>query len=103
MTIAFDLRDNWVPGDMFTPGHWQGNHTEAPAPYFSFISLLLIQFLFLIRGRQRSPRLTAIIENFYDRVFTASMRLYGDWRWVHEPSKTFHYYSAVVVVVLLCL
>ena len=89
-------------GSLETCSH-QGNHTEAPAPYFSFISLLLIQFLFLIRGRQRSPRLTAIIENFDDRVFTASMRLYGDWRWVHEPSKTIRYYSAADVVVLLCL
>ena len=30
-------------GSLETCSH-QGNHTEAPAPYFSFISLLLIQF-----------------------------------------------------------
>ena len=34
MTIAFDLRDNWVPGDMFTPRQ----------PYWSTCSIFFIHF-----------------------------------------------------------
>ena len=103
MTIGFDLRDNWVPGDMFTPGHWQGNHTEAPAPCFSSIFsvhpivvsdpiLVFLPHLFSYwhslpkitghqRGRQRTPRLTAMFENFdIWGIFCVHEVV---WRWVN--------------------
>ena len=103
MTIGFDLRDNWFPRDMFTPGHWQGNHTEAPDPFFSSIFsvhpivvsdpiLVFLPHLFSYwhslpkitghqRGRQRTPRLTAMFENFdIWGIFCVHEVV---WRWVN--------------------